>query len=165
MKLLCSAIETRHSCRFFRTRKRVTNEQMMQLLYAASLAPSGKNLQPWRFRIIEAKDIIVISRLLTLNNWFERVEQAICIFLNKDFCYDNGKDYMAIGACIQNILLEAEMNDISACWLGECSKHNEAILDLLGIPCEKYKLASIVAVGYGKHTFRTSKMSVDDLMI
>ncbi len=165
MKLLCSAIETRHSCRFYHPQKRATNKQMMQLLYAASLAPSGKNSQPWRFRIIGSTDIIAISRLLTLNNWFESVEQAICIFLDKDSCYDIGKDYMAIGACVQNILLEAEMNGISACWLGECAKHNEVILDLLDIPCEKYQLVSIVALGYGKYKFKVSKLTVDDLVI
>ena len=49
------AIEDRRSIRRFKPDP-VPREQIMQLLEAARLAPSGCNSQPWRFKVVEDAD-------------------------------------------------------------------------------------------------------------
>lgn len=46
------AIERRRSIRKFKD-KQVPDEQIMELIEAARLAPSGCNAQPWRFKIVK----------------------------------------------------------------------------------------------------------------
>ncbi len=50
------AIETRRSIRHFRP-DNVPDELIEQVLEAARLAPSGSNIQPWRFLVIRDKEV------------------------------------------------------------------------------------------------------------
>lgn len=43
----------------------------------------------------------------------------IIVCLDKDDSYDRDKDIMAVGACIENMLLQAHALGLGACWLGE----------------------------------------------
>lgn len=51
-----NAIKSRRSIRNFKD-KELTNEDVNTILEAARLAPSGTNLQPWRFVVIESEDM------------------------------------------------------------------------------------------------------------
>lgn len=48
---LNQVIKARRSARLF-TNDEVSEEQLEQILYSASLAPSAKNRQPWKFYIL-----------------------------------------------------------------------------------------------------------------
>jgi len=50
MKLSCEAIKKRHSCRLFDSSKTISDGEIQQLIYAASLAPSGKKPNLGDFR-------------------------------------------------------------------------------------------------------------------
>lgn len=47
--LSIDAIERRHSTRLF-SKKKVSNEKLNKFIFAASLAPSSHNKQPWFFQ-------------------------------------------------------------------------------------------------------------------
>lgn len=51
---ISQAISQRRSIRRFED-KPVPRELIEKILYAATLAPSGKNAQPWRFIVLEGK--------------------------------------------------------------------------------------------------------------
>ena len=163
--LSCKYIETRESCRVFDDKKCVLPETLYKLLYSASLAPSGKNTQPWRFRIIEAENIKKIAALLPNNKWLFNVNQIIAFYLNKSAGYDFEKDIMAMGACIQNILIEAEANRLGACWVGECTEYRREINEILCVD-EKYTLMAFVAIGHRiRKTAKSGRQPVEKLLV
>ena len=101
---LKQAIEKRKSIRKFNGRK-VSSDELSSVLKAGSLAPSGKNGQPWRFITIQ-KDKALLNSIADLTVYRDFVKTAdclICVFLDKTQSYNYIKDVQAIGACIQNI--------------------------------------------------------------
>jgi nitroreductase len=50
-------IEKRYSCRKF-TDEEVKKEDLEQIIHAASISPSGKNIQNWHFVVIRNKEIL-----------------------------------------------------------------------------------------------------------
>jgi nitroreductase len=150
MDLTCKAIQERQSCRWFDCTKEVSPSAIEQLIYSASLAPSGKNLQPWKFRVVNENEFgSFLHELLPNNKWIKDHKQFICIFLDSRLSYDTIKDYMSIAAAIENILIEAKCNDIDTCWIGECTEYSDKICKQINVDC-KYHLLAIIAVGYAK---------------
>jgi nitroreductase len=165
LNLSCDLIEHRSSCRIFDNQRIVTQENIHKLIYAASLAPSGKNSQPWKFHTIDHIDIKKISEILPHNKWISHVKQAIAVYLDQTLGYDIEKNAMAIGACIENMLIEAEKNGIATCWIGECIDFRNDIHKLFNIT-PQYSLMSIVMIGYCKHRFKkVTKHLVNELLI
>ncbi len=56
----------------------------------------------------------------------------IAVFLDHSSSYDRTKDAMAIGACIQNMLLTIHSLGLGAVWLGEILEKKEEVLELVG---------------------------------
>ena len=73
--------------------------------------------------------------------------QFICAFFDFKLSYNTLKDYMSIAAAIENILIEAQCNNINSCWIGECTEHSYNIREYLGIE-SNFQLLAIVAIGY-----------------
>ena len=164
MKITCNAIKDRFSCRIFISDKIVSDEEIQCILQAASMAPSGKNTQPWRFKTINEPYIMAeIASLLKNNSWVTRVNRAIAVFLDKQSCYDEKKDYMAIGACIENMLIEAQCHNINTCWIGECTDYDKEIRNLLSVS-DQYMIMAIVCLGFGVKNKTSPKCNVDKLI-
>ncbi len=70
----------------------------------------------------------------------------IAVFLDTSVSYDRTKDVQAIGACIQNTLLEAHSLGLGGVWLGEILKSREQIREILGLKKE-IELMAVVALG------------------
>lgn len=102
--------------------------------------------------------------MLPNNKWFSHVGQAIAVFADTAFGYDAEKDAMAIGACVENMLIEAGSKGISTCWIGECTDYRESISSLLGTN-NQYKLMAIIAIGYGKSHKGLTRHPIEELMI
>ena len=163
--LLCIAIEKRFSCRLFDTNKSVPPEAVDRIILAASKAPSGKNGQPWRFRILTEEDIQVVAEVLPQNKWFSKVKQCIAVFLDSDKIYDVQKDTLAVGACIENLILEATANDIQSCWISECTAYSDKINYILEIE-SRYNLLALIALGYGRQIgAQPEKLAPHEFMI
>jgi nitroreductase len=69
--------------------------------------------------------------------------------------YSEVKDYQAMGACIQNMLLAAHGLGLGAVWLGEILKSADAVRMLFGLP-EEMEIMAVIAVGHPVQQKRTS---------
>lgn len=78
MLTLAEAIEQRRSIRKF-TSEPVPREQVVQMLEAARLAPSGSNRQPWRFVVVTDPAEKRRLRQLCLDQTF--IEEAAVVFV------------------------------------------------------------------------------------
>lgn len=148
MEIKCNEIKERFSCRSYDGDKPVSDEAVRCILNAGAAAPSGKNLQPWRFRVIDSRKVVeAIADALPNNKWCKSANKMIAVFMEADNGYDIMKNSMAVGACIENILLEAVNHEISACWIGECTEHENEIKELLRLETT-LKLMAMITLGY-----------------
>lgn len=148
MGAVLPCILNRRSVRSYTTKK-VTREQVMDLLQAACWAPSGKNGQPWKF-VVVMDDEELKKELASLSIYKNFVEQAPCligVYLDKGLSYDYIKDLQAVGAAIQNILLAAYDMGLGTCWIGEILNREGDVRRLLGLS-EDLQLMALITVGY-----------------
>ena len=149
-------IYTRRSVRQF-TEKRVTRDELVEIIKAGTWAPSGLNNQPWRFVIIHDRD--TLNRLAKLTKYSKIIEDApscIAVFVDKQAIYNEVKDHQAMGACIQNMLLSAHAMGLGAVWLGEILNNAEKVTALLELS-EDLDLMAVIAIGHPTSKARRSQ--------
>lgn len=145
----------------------VSEDEISAMLECARFAPSGLNNQPWRFIVVENKEIG--RQLSTLTHYSDIIVSApllIAVFLDTASSYHREKDLMAIGASIENILLAAHSMNLGAVWLGEILKNKEDVSKILGAP-DSFELAAVVAVGRPDESLpgTENRKQLDELVI
>ena len=154
-RMLLKVIYARRSVRQFLDAP-VDRELLLELLRAASWAPSGLNNQPWRFAIVW--DAEVKEKLAGLTRYATVLRNApvlVPVFMDRETSYDYVKDCQAVGACIENLLLAAHGYGLGAVWIGEILKNKEPVRNVLGLP-ERLELMAVVAIGHPAHEKQTS---------
>lgn len=159
------AIVERRSIRHFLDAP-VQRELLLDILRAASWAPSGLNNQPWRFAIVWDPDLK--EKLAGLTRYASTLRAAavlVPVFLDLEGSYDRLKDSQAVGASIQNFLLAVHAHGLGAVWIGEILKNADQVRAILGLP-ERMELMAVVAVGHPAHCQQTShRRPLEELIV
>ncbi|MBU0485604.1 MAG: nitroreductase [Proteobacteria bacterium] len=162
---ILDAIYKRRSIREY-SDKKVTGEQLLEIIKAGSWAPSGLNNQPWRFVTIQ--DRTIINQMAQHTKYAHIIKAApslIGVFIDKNAMYNETKDHQAIGACLQNMLLATEALELGAVWLGEILNHKEQVNTTLGLNND-YELMAVLAIGHPAHKNQCSqRKDINDLII
>jgi nitroreductase len=162
---ILDVIMTRRSIRKFE-KKDVSEELVERVLEAGRWAPSGLNNQPWRFAII--RDNAIKDRISGLTHYSRIVRDAdvlIAVFMDSASGYHRVKDSQAIGACIQNMLLEAHGLGLGAVWLGEIIRSDARIREVLGVGND-VELMAVIALGYPAEKPRAPRRkALQDLIV
>ena len=148
---LLKIISSRRSIRKFK-KNPPSQKNIDKILEAARWAPSWLNNQPWKFLVI--KDVNkrnFISGFSGYSSIFKEAPILIVVCLDLSKSYNRDKDLMAIGACIQNMLLEAKSLNLGACWLGEIINKKKDVAVYLGIG-KDLEIMAIIAIGYPDET-------------
>jgi nitroreductase len=142
-----SVIKTRRSVRAYKDIP-IKNNYLEKILEAGRWAPSGVNIQPWRFLIVRDKLLIKeIGELCYFGAIKSRhaCEAAAVIVL----CGDSRsmgdtweKDCMIAGT---NMTLMAEALGIGSCWIG--AFNGQSIRELCSIPAY-LKIIALISMGY-----------------
>ena len=90
-----------------------------------------------------------LARLTESSYVVRSANLLISIFLDKKASYNRAKDLQAIGACIQNMLLEAQSLGLGTCWLGEILNKEKKVCRLLKAPSH-YELMAVISLGWPK---------------
>jgi len=145
----------RRSIRRFQN-KTVSKSAIGKILQSGQWAPSGLNNQPWRFMVLSGEEKNTLAQFTECKSIIRSCDKAILVFLDKKVSYNEEKDLMAIGACIQNMLLEASAQNIGTCWLGEILNQRAALQKVLKLP-KHLRLEAVVALGYSAQKFSCGK--------
>jgi len=79
--------------------------------------------------------------------------------------YNRDKDLMAIGACIQNMCLEAHSLGLGTCWMGEILNRKKEVCKFLNL-YENLELMAVVTLGYSsEHITKGCRKSLSELKI
>ena len=146
-KDILELIKERRSVRRFKS-KMPPGLAIQKMLEAGCWAPSGLNNQPWRFKVISDK--IKKDSLAKFTRYSDVIYSApfiIIVCMSLEDSYHREKDLMAIGACIENILLEAHSLGLGACWLGEILNKKKEVAEFLGLK-DGLEIMAVLAAGY-----------------
>ena len=159
------AIYKRRSIREF-TDKKISSEQLYEIVTAGIWAPSGLNNQPWRFVIIQDPEIKEqVAQQTHYGHIVRDANALIAVYLSKDDMYDTVKDIQSAGACIQNVLLAAEALDLGGVWLGQILKNKLEVNKILGLT-DNFDLMAVVALGHPSHRNQKSRRKdVSELLL
>jgi nitroreductase len=159
-----SAILMRRSIRSFSDIE-VPNEIIDTILEAGRWAPSGLNNQPWRFVVIRDSEIRgKLSKLTHYGGIIRDSNACLAVYFHHESGYDRDKDLMAVGACIENMLLAAQSLGLGAVWLGEILNKREAVNQLLGIGTE-YELMAVISLGYPDESPAKDRIDLNELIL
>lgn len=150
------------------TAEPIEEKKIEKILRAGTFAPSGKNGQPWRFAVIQKDKELLrkIAACTVYGHFVQKADCLICVFLDKAESYNYIKDCQAIGACIENMLLEITELNLGACWIGEILNRDAEVKKLLGID-NRYDLMAVLSIGNpapGKEQ-KTARRPLEDLML
>ncbi len=113
-----SLIFKRHCVRKFKD-ERVPDELIENLLRAGMQAPSSCNSQPWEFVVVsDAEDKKAISEMHRFAKPASGASHLIVTIGNLNEAKVIGMIEQDLGACNENILLQATHEGLGAVWLG-----------------------------------------------
>ncbi len=143
------AINNRRSIRKF-TKEEVSDEKIEKLLRAGMQAPSAANQQPWEFLVLKSSD--TREKLAKSSPYSLPAQNAplnILVMGNLEIAKIPEIIDQDLGACVENILLEAVDLGLGAVWLGvkPDKERMQTISKLLDLPSHIEPFA-LLAVGY-----------------
>lgn len=147
--------------------EQIKEEELDIIIKAGLYAPSGHNMQPWHFTVVQDKKIIdSLSRdtkeeMAKLENDFMKAkgaDESFHLFYNSPTVIVISGEKSAIvpnldcAAATENMLIAAESLNIGSCWIGLAkflflSEKVEEYIKLLQIP-EGYEPYYAIALGY-----------------
>ena len=136
-------LKKRRSVRVFKD-KAIARSDIEAMLDAARFAPTARNVQPWEFVVVSAKDSLArIARLAENGRFIGSCPVCVAVF-----CAET-KYYLEDGcAATTNILNAAAALGIGSCWVaGDKKPYCEEVSRILNAP-PGLKLVSLIALGY-----------------
>jgi nitroreductase len=155
---LLDLVKYRKSVRDFLD-KPVEREKIMMCLEAARLAPSASNSQPWRFIVVDDKQLkdklcdAAFSGIYWINSFCKTAPVIVVVISEKSKflariggMFRGTKYYLIdIGVACEHFVLEAEDLGLGTCWIGWFNER--AVKSILNIPQHK-KIDILIALGY-----------------
>ena len=143
-----------------------SQENIDRILEAGRWAPSGLNNQPWRFLIIKEKARKDGLAVFTKYEKIIKIAPVVIVAcLDIADSYNRDKDLMAIGACIQNMCLEAYFLGLGTCWMGEILNRKQKVSDYLKLD-QDLELMAVITIGYpSKNITKGCRKSLNGLKI
>lgn len=159
-------IKKRRSVRDY-SDKKVPGNLLEELIEGAIWAPTGSNIQPWYFGLVDNEN--VLDRIINFSPGLLGNPPAIIILCSdKKRAQEKGGELgrdllciMDISMAAQNIMLLATEKGLSTCCVK--SFNQRAVNKLLGLP-EHVKSELIISVGYAtKEPARPSRRSKEEV--
>ena len=146
--MILEAIKKRQSVRSYLD-KEIPEELLRQVLEAGRLAPSAKNIQPWRFIVV--KDNKIKEQLVPACKNQKFVGEASVVIVgcatNPGYRMGNGVHSYSIDLAIalDHMSLQAAELNLGTCWIG--SFYQDKVKEVLDIP-EEISVVALMPLGF-----------------
>ena len=155
---LLDLIRHRRSIRHFLD-KPVEREKLLLCLEAARLAPSASNSQPWKFIVVDDKELkdklgdAAFSGIYSVMSFAKKAPVIVAVvserakFLARIGGLFRGTSFylIDIGIACEHFVLQAEELGLGTCWLGWFNEG--AVKSILNVPKDR-KIDVMIALGY-----------------
>ena len=146
-------LKLRHSCRNY-SDKEIDGEILEEILTAGRFAPSAQNRQPWRYIIIDDKELIrktAFHSIVGSVNFFIKDAPIIivaCGDTDASLTFNKQEYYLVdVALSFQQMMLAAWNHGIGSCWLAAFDE--KALKKLLNVP-ENFRIVGLSPFGYPK---------------
>lgn len=145
-------LKNRRSIRKYKEKK-IEKEKIGQLIKTVLFSPSSRNLRPWEFVVVDDRDLLAkLSQAKQHGSAFlKNAAIGIAVIADAEKC-DTWIEDSSIASIILH--LTAETLGLGSCWIQiRGRQHNDSVTaeeyirETLNIP-EKYKVESVIAIGY-----------------
>lgn len=153
-------MEMRESCRSYDGRP-ASREDLIKIVEAGRLSPSGCNAQPWKFLVVDEeealvklRDALVVDGGGTGAPWRDQVASYIAVIETPakvmpavEAFYGDTQVFAPgdLGMAVMNMCYEAMELGLATCVIG--MNNEKKMQEYFGIP-EGYKVRMVLAVGY-----------------
>ncbi|NQT79858.1 MAG: nitroreductase family protein [Candidatus Aminicenantes bacterium] len=143
-------IQKRRSIRKYKNDP-IPEDVFQRVLEAARLAPSGKNLQPWKFVLVQNQELKEKLAKASAGQYFMAIAPIIVVACGfPENCYSSMGRYMKswpvdVTIALEHLILQAEEEGLGTCWIG--SFEEEEVKSILNIP-EDVKVLALTPLGY-----------------
>lgn len=151
-------VKRRRSIRSY-IEKPIDRNLLLQCIEAARLAPSACNAQPWKFIIVDDRDLIieiaekVCHSIYSINKFIENAGALVVVvsdregFMRKVGSYLKGTNYylIDIGIACEHLVLQATELGLGSCWIGWFDE--KRLKEILHVPRDK-RIDVIISLGY-----------------
>ena len=174
--VLLDLLKHRKSVRDFLDRP-VEREKIVMCLEAARAAPSASNSQPWKFIVVDDRQLkdklgdAAFRGIYSMNSFCKIAPVMVVVVSEKSKflariggMFRGTKYYLIdIGVAIEHFVLQAEDLGLGTCWIGWFNER--AVKSVLEIPHRK-KIDILIALGYydrEKTRSEHSRESIDNI--
>jgi nitroreductase len=166
-KNFLNLVEQRKSIRSYKDIE-VEKEKLDYIIEAFRLAPSAKNLQPWKLVIVTDKNIK--EKLFTACKSQPSIVEApivIAACAKEEEAYGVMGGYMNsfaidIALAFEHLMLAATEQGLGTCWIGAFFEKD--VKDILGVP-ENVRVVALTPIGYPNDSGRERKRKpVEDII-
>ncbi|MFH1824765.1 MAG: nitroreductase family protein [Candidatus Firestonebacteria bacterium] len=146
------AITERRTIRRFKQDK-ISDEILKKLVNAGRLAPSGANLQPIEYIIVNDEALVVevfknvkwAGYITPKGNPKEGEKPTAYIIVLVDRDNKGTTANYDVGAAVENVLLTSGEEEIGTCWMGSIDREN--LRKIFNVPND-FIIDSVIALGY-----------------
>ena len=146
---LFEVIEKRRSIRSYKPTP-IPNEHLKKILEAARLAPSGKNLQPWRFIIVRNPERKRMLAEAAMNQMFIAEADVVIVALSDPTIYSSTGTKRRIPylqdpmIAIEHMILAATALGYGTCWIGAFNE--DKVKQIVNAP-EELAVIALLPIG------------------
>ena len=125
-----------------------------RILEAVRIAPSGSNRQPWKFIMVDDKELRDRLASQCGKQAFIAEAPTIVVACGYDIKYNRGgymgemSMIMDVTIAFTHLILAARAEGLGTCWIG--SFNNDELKKMLGVP-EKFNVVAVTPLGYPEH--------------
>ena len=149
-KNFLSLVEKRKSIRSYKSID-VEKEKLDYILEAFRLAPSAKNLQPWKLVVVTDKAIMNKLVPVCRNQAFiAEAPVIIAVCVKEEEAYVTMGGYLNsspvdVGISFEHLMLAATEQGLGSCWIGAFNE--KAVGEVIGVP-ENVRVVALTPIGY-----------------
>jgi nitroreductase len=157
---ILEVIQTRRSIRKYKPEP-ISEDEVNKILEAGRWAPSAGNSQPWKFVVIQSKEIRKdLADALPTGRFISDAPLGIAVVINPGASTRPVEDG---AAATQNMLLEAHSLGLGACWIGTYgTEKEERGRKVLDIPKEE-RLLSMIAIGRPAESPQRTRKKIEEI--
>lgn len=164
-------VGSRRSIRKY-TSEDVSDVDIRKIVECGILAPSSKNRQPWRIKVVsdDLKDKIAFfleskksDDDISISHTAGVIKEAKRLILVFAFDGYDKNDVLSIGAFIENMCLKATDMGLGSLWIANTDKVNDLIKDYFDVSMD---LISCVAIGHkNQNPHARPRMSLEEIVL
>lgn len=136
-------IKDRRSVRKY-TDKPIEKQVLEEIVDCGRLAPSAKNIQPWKFLVVTDNE--KLSKIAKMVDWGYFIkDSSACVVV----CGEKDVKRRVEDCCLaaENMILAAKSLRIGSCYVAALQKNVEGVRGLLKIP-ENLEIVCFLSLGY-----------------